>query len=316
MEKEMKDFQGNIVRLVLVFSACLVILFAGSLMVRFAHIRVDEVGMIPAQPVSKVVEFVAALEGALPLILYFSLLFGINYSARREISIPRSMICLGVLSALYIVLISLGIVRFWNVPASPSAHGITLGEPGLVLSGADSVRVLLDDPADMHGAQVVSLPGSPLLYQEIPMESQHTGLPPAPFRTDQVNFLSSIIQDFSLSAEQLTSRLKAGFASFLIYAFSLIFLLVSLRFVMEMSSWPLANLCLGALIFRGVLALERFINSPPTQDFLGAFLGDRFEKSLVSPLVFYMLGLLIMLGTALVYRTRGGKSMEVTHEGY
>ncbi|MDR3145412.1 MAG: hypothetical protein LBU21_03975, partial [Treponema sp.] len=88
------------------------------------------------------------------------------------------------------------------------------------------------------------------------------------------------------------------------YAAALLFLLVSLRGILELSAWPLANLLLGALVFRAVLALETFLDSGEILSFIAPFLGPWISPAFLSPLVFSGLGLLIMLYSALASLAR------------
>jgi hypothetical protein len=148
---------------------------------------------------------------------------------------------------------------------------------------------------------VVSLPGRPLVYQESPIGSDNRAisLPPAPFRDQPVNFITNLRIDLGLVAEQFDSRLKDGLIPFAAYAAALLFLLVSLRVILNLSVWPLANLFLGALVFRAVLALETFLDSPETLSFIALFLGKWIAPVFTGPLVLSALGLLIMLYSAL-----------------
>jgi hypothetical protein len=197
--------------------------------------------------------------------------------------------------------LSLGLERAGFVP--PAGNAIKpLGGPGLILARGDTVIVLLGGPVEPRGPRVVSFPGQPLIYQEDPQGSGGTvpALPPVPFRTGVPWFLESLSIDFSLSGGQLEARFKEGLVPFLIYALSLIFLLASFRFIMNLSVWPLANLFTGALIFRGILALETFINSTETGELLAPFLGNRIAPKNMGPLLFCSFGVLICLYTALV----------------
>jgi hypothetical protein len=118
--------------------------------------------------------------------------------------------------------------------------------------------------------------------------------------------MNGILADSTLAAEQFETRLDEGLIPFAIYAGALIFLLVSLRFVMDLSSWPLANLFSGALIFRGILAFQTFLDSRLIQDFLLTFVGGRIEGSFLSPVIFTGLAVLILIYTFLVNLARGG----------
>jgi hypothetical protein len=172
--------------------------------------------------------------------------------------------------------------------------------------------VLLEDPSNIEGPRVVSLADRPLAYQEVPRGPDNTilALPPIPFRNETTPLLNSLVVDFALSARQFEERRNAGFIPFLIYSFSLIFLLVSLRFVLETSRWPLANLFWGALVFRGILSLETFLNGREVQAFLESFLENRLEPSLITPAIFGALGLIILFYTALTYPARKRRGNE------
>jgi hypothetical protein len=135
-------------------------------------------------------------------------------------------------------------------------------------------------------------------------------LPPIPFRRETASFSAGILADISLSARQFDRRLQDGLIPFAVYTASLVFLLVSLRFILDFSRWPLANLFLGALGFRGILALEAFVNTGEVQGFIASLAGDDVPRPLISPGIFCGLGLLIMLYTVLVYFARGRRAKD------
>jgi hypothetical protein len=172
-----------------------------------------------------------------------------------------------------------------------------------MLSRRDNVMVLVRGPAEERGPRIVSIPGRPVFYQEEPVGPNNTtlALPPIPFRNDVPWLLESAAADFSLSGERLERRLEEGLVPFLIHAVPLFLLLGSLFFILRFSSWPLANLFLGALAFRGILAAETFVNSAEVQDALGAFLENRFPLSLTVPLLFTVSAFLVNLYTFLVF---------------
>jgi hypothetical protein len=125
-----------------------------------------------------------------------------------------------------------------------------------------------------------------------------------PFRTDETWFISSIAVDFDLVSREFKSRLGQGLLWFCVYAGALIFFLSSLRFLLELSQWPLANLFLGALVFRGILAMQTFLDTPEIEGFLKSFLGERLLGPVLTPLVFCVLGTLIVVYTLLVNLAR------------
>jgi hypothetical protein len=304
----------NLARLILFFSLSFAIVLLFSTGLRFFHIRIDGVRLLPVRPRMMLTDFTAAARWALPLGIYASLLSGLSYAARlnagllggrrRPLAAPLAMLCLFVLALTFGGGVSAGLERLEDmVPVQDSAR--PLGEPGLLLTQGDTSIVLLREPGDDRGPRVAAIPGRPLLYQEQPLGPNNTilSLPPVPFRDNSPWFLRSIAVDFSLTARQFETRLKEGPLSFFIYAGALVFLLVSLGFILKFSNWPLANLCLGCLCFRGVLAAETFLNSPEMGELFSSFLGNRFPlpPAYTTPLIFCFFGLLVNLYTFLVY---------------
>jgi hypothetical protein len=303
----------NMARLVLFFSLSFIILFALAGVLSYLKLALEAAGTIPAGPPVEFGQFVAALSGILPLILYGSILIGLSYTARRGIPLPAAIIALFILAGGAALGSSLGLIHLKS-PDSPAAplflsrgERKTLGAPGLILSQGDTVLVVLGAPEQPASPRVVLLPGRPLLYQELPSGPNNTvtALPKAPFRTEESYLMNGLLTDSALAAEQFETRINEGLLPFAMYAGALILLLVSLRFVMDLSSWPLANLFSGAVVFRGILAFQTFIDSRIVQDFLFAFVNGRISGSLLSPVIFTGLALLILLYTILVNLARG-----------
>jgi hypothetical protein len=304
----------NIVRLVLFFSLCFAAVFLSAVLIRYLHIRIDAVRFLSSGPEDTLTELRSAVQWALPVTVYFGLLFSLSYSVRRSIPFILSMIILVTLMGALSTGISLGTGGLARV-SFPQKSPKVLGYPGLILTQGDNRIILLRGPAELGGSRVVSLPGQPLIYQEIPTGPNNTilSLPPVPFKASMDEVLQSLIIDFSLTGREFARRLSNGLDSFLIYAISLIFLLVSLRFILNLSRWPLANLFLGALAFRGILSLETFLNSEQAHDFLASFLGDRVSPSYITPLAFCILAVLICLYTGLNWLTL---NIQKANDGY
>jgi hypothetical protein len=302
----------NIARLMLFFTICFVALFLLAAVFRYLQIRIDEIRIIPAQSGAGLGDFIAASRRGLSFSLYCSILLALNYAARRRMAKFMTIIWLFILACGAVTGVSLGIIRLGAMTALPNSSPVPLGAPGLMLSQGDTTIVLLDDPQAARGSRVVSMPGRPLLYQEVPTGPDNTvaGLPLIPFKNEPDYFLNSILLDFSLSSWQFDLRFGQGLIPFGIYAGSLILLLVSLGFIMEMSRWPLANLFFGALVFRGVLALENLINEDTILNLTGSFLGARITPDLVSPLIFTTLALLVILYTILAHLARSRREQD------
>jgi hypothetical protein len=272
------------------------------------------VRFLSLKPEDTLPELFSAVQWALPVTVYFSLLLGLSYSVRRRTSFILSTIILAALTGAFSAGISMGADGLANVSFPPKNPKI-LGSPGLILTQGDNRIILLEDPAEVRGARMVSLPGQPLIYQETPAGPDDTtlSLPPVPFRTTLDWSLQSLTIDFSLTGREFARRFSDGLESFLIYGLSLILLLVSLRFILNLSNWPLANLFLGALAFRGILSLETFLNSAHIQGILVSFLGERVPSLYITPLAFCTLAILICLYTGLNWLTM---HMQKANDGY
>jgi hypothetical protein len=76
-------------------------------------------------------------------------------------------------------------------------------------------------------------------------------------------------------------------------------------FILKLSAWPLVDLFLGCLAFRGVLSLTLFFQTPPMQETFDSFLQNRLPLSLAVPLIYCGVGILVCLYTLLVYLIKG-----------
>jgi hypothetical protein len=295
----------NLAKLVLFFSLCFAILFLAALMLRLLSSWLDLARFIPLGPRPGEDATEAAWK-ALPAALYLSVLLTLSYTARRNMPIPLAIICILVLGFAFSAGISLGINRSGAMRLALLPVSSIQGGPGLILSRSDNSVILLRGSGDARGPRVVSIPGRPLIYQELPLGPNNTilELPPLSLGEEEPWFVRSMGLDFSLSAAELKSRLSSSFLSFAAYAFSLTLLLASLRFLLELSQWPLANLFLGALVFRGILALESFLNAREINALIGSFLTERVPPMLITPAVFTALGFLVIFYTLLTRITR------------
>jgi hypothetical protein len=216
--------------------------------------------------------------------------------------VPLGVVCLLILSLGFSFGISVAL-RQWTLVPPATITGKSVGGPGLILSNSlsrnETAVVLLNGPDDPGGARVVAIPGRPLAYQE--HAPQALTLPPIPFGDETPWFLKSLAIDIRLSATQMQMRISNGLFRFLVYDGALIFLLGSLSFILRISVWPLANLFLGCLTLRGLLAAETFFNSPEMQDLFGSFLENRMPVELAVPSIFIICGSLIYLYSILVY---------------
>ena len=302
----------NLARLILFFTLGFVILFAAAFFLLLLSSWVDAARFIPiaAKPGEDAAEMAWKV---LPIALYLSVLLTLSYSVRRKMPVPLTIIGIVVLGTAAVIGSSLGITRAAILqPAIAPAPAIS-GGPGLIFSQRDTAMVLLKESSETRGPRVVSIPGQPLIYQEAPLGPNNTilNLPALPFAADTPWFIRSLGIDFSLCSGELNNRYTRNMLSFAAYVFALVLLLGSLRFVLELSQWHLANLIIGALVFRGILALEIFLNSGEINALINTFLSGRVPLFLVTPLVFAALAVLIILYTLLTRLTKSfGRSAD------
>ena len=285
----------------LFFSLCFAVLFVAAILLRLLSSWIELARFIPVEPLPGEDAAEAAWK-AFPAALYLSMLLALSYTARRKMPIPLAIIGLMVLGCVFSTVVSVGISRVGALKPALQPVSPLEGVPGLILSQSENDIILLKGSRDVRGPRLVSIPGRPLIYQDVPRGPNNTiiKLPPLSFGEEGPWFIRSLAIDFSLSAGEMKSRLGDGFFSFAVYAFSLILLLASLRIVLELSQWPLANLFLGALVFRGILALEIFLNAREINALIASFLKERLPSVLITPAVFGVLAVLILLYTMLV----------------
>jgi hypothetical protein len=246
---------------------------------------------------------------ALPVSFYFSLLFGISYSSRRRIPYVVSLAVLLALSLGLATAASIGLSRLEKMNSPNLAVPPVPVQPGLVLTitpGDTPTRVVLLG-AGPESARVLSLPGQALFFEPA-STSYRARQVRLPFREERNGSLSGISADFDGSARVFKAWFDAGLVPFAVYAGSLSLFLISIGCLVNISFWPLANLFFGALAFRGALALEHFLNTAETHQLLSSFAGNIIPESLINPVIFTVLGSLILLYSGLVYLARGRRS--------
>jgi hypothetical protein len=288
----------NIAKLTLFFSLSFIILLTAGILLRLLSTWVDLARIVPVVLIQGE-DAAQAARNAFPAAIYLSVLLTLSYTARRKMSIPVATICIWVLGAAFIAGSSMGTSRIGALKPTVRSLSSLQGKPGLILTRRDNTMILLRESTVLRGPRVVSIPGQPLIYQQVPLGPNNTtiSLPALPFTEDIPWFIQSLGIDFSLCAKELESRLNKDFTSFAAYALSLILLLGSLRFVMELSQWPLANLFLGALVFRLILAFEVFLNSRQINNMIVLFLKNRLLPAMVTPLVFCAISVLVIFYT-------------------
>ena len=294
----------NLARLVLFFSVSFFLLFLCAALFRLLAYWIEAARTMSLRSEYSA-DFLSALAWAVPVTLYTSVLVCQSYAARHKMPVSLSIISIIVLSGAFTLGASLAIRQLEGVNFAIEISPALKERTGLMLSRPDTVMVLLKGDS-LEGSRVVSFPDQPLLYQR---EGRGPGsamlTPVLPLGDEAPWFIHSVFIDFGLSARQFNDKLEEGLYPFCIYAGALILLLGSLRFLLGLSVWPLANLFLGAMAFRGILALETFLNTRETQFLIASFAGDRLSQGLITPAVFACLGVFIIIYTFLARLVRG-----------
>lgn len=271
--------------------------------IRYLSLHVEWMRNLPPKPETYLTILITAAHWALSLAMYSSILLALSYAARRKYFAPMTVICVIVLSLLFNFGISFALYNWELVPPAQSA-GRQMGGDGLILSNSmnknETTVILLKGTAEPLGPRVTAIPDRPMFFQESTANANLI-LPPIPFGDDTPWFLKSLVIDIRLSQEQLHNRFHEGVHSYFIYAGALIFLLSSLGFAIKFSVWPMANLFLGILAFRGILAVETFSNTPEMQEILSSFFQNIIPVSLAIPLIFFCFGVLVNIYAVLVY---------------
>jgi len=292
----------NLAKLALNFSLCFVIVLIAACGLRFLSLRVDWARTFPQTDAAVLSTLISSAHWALSFTLYISILLGIGYAARNKYYQLMSIPVIIALSLIFTFGISLALKNWVDVPPEKTA-GKTLGENGIILSNSinrnETAIVLLKK--DPNGPRVVAVPGRPLQFQEAGSASSSYGLPSVPFGNDTPWLLKNMSIDIRLNAEMIAARFNDGLLPFFIYSGALIFLLVSMGFTMRLSAWPLANLFVGALAFRGIIALETFLNTIEMQEFISSYLKNFIDVKWAVPIIFIGFGVLINLYSFLVY---------------
>jgi len=298
----------NFAKSAIFFSFLFIVFFFIAIVLKFLASWIDLARVIPVEPRAGE-EAAEAAWKAIPPALYFSILLTLSYTVRKHIPIFSAIIGIVLLAFAFSIATSIGISRAGILKTVFKSASPIKANPGLIVSQGENSVILLRESSDISGPRLVSIPGKPLIYQEVPAGPNNSIIPiPAiSFEDDIPWFIKSISIDFSLSAREMKSRFQENnVLYFAFYAFSLILLLSSMRFMLDSSQWPLANVFLGALIFRLILALETLLNTRDINLLLGSFIGNRIPSSFITPLAFCALGTLVLLYTLLTGIARSG----------
>ena len=292
-------------KLILLFSLTFIILFVLVTGLRFLSLRVDLAKNLPPKPETTLTLMITAAYWSLSFSLFASIILALNYAFRKKCIAIFSIICIVVLSFAFCFGISFALDKWKQVPPSQSS-GVPLGGDGLILSNTlnknETAVVLLKGMAQPYGPRVTAIPGQPLSYQQA--ASANLSLPSVPFTDNTPWFLKSLAIDIRLNAEMFQQKFSQGILSYIIYTGSLIFLLCAVPYAIKFSVWPLANLFLCALAFRGILMLNTFLNSPEMLEITSSIFNNMIPVSFAAPVFFVVFGILLLIFSFLTFAAK------------
>ena len=292
----------KLVKLALFFSLSFIIVFIGAAGFRYLSLRIDWVQQIPQKPETFLSIFLPAAHWALSLSIYASICLSLSYAARRKIFSPFAFLCIVIFSLVFSTGFSSALFHFNSMPSEP-AEKIVLGEKGLLLyypGSSETAVVLLDGLENPFGPRVTINENKPLVFQSTAVAE----IPPVRFGGDVPWSIDRLYRDINLNSIQLKNRFEEGLYPYLIYLAALIFLLSSFGFLLKISVWPLAGLFLGILTFRGILAIETFLNSNEVMEFYELIFKTIIPVTLIVPIIFAGFALLLNIYSVLVYASK------------
>lgn len=297
----------KLARLILFTFAAFFLLFAFCGIASFLRLWTAAAASVPVRTMIPLDEVIRTILWTLSLSLYGAVLLAMNYAQRNSIFAPIAFACVLAISGgmCFIAVKGLENARITSVAPFFVSTG-TLGKAGLMLPNHGTVTILIDKPSLETGSRVVAAPEKQLVYEDVPLDENGAliPLPPVRFHQENTSFYMSLKMDFDTSAAYLNRRFNEGLIPFISWLVPLLVLLASLSYLFHVGAWPLANLFLCAVIYRGVLLFETFI----TNDSISAVLED-FSRGLVpnvfiTPAVLALLSILVLIYDILMYFAR------------
>jgi hypothetical protein len=293
----------NIAKVCYFFSVCFVVVLLVWTTAHFFQISETNAEKITL-PVFSFWGFLEAARTGIPFALYLSVLLSLSYTARKKIRVIPSMVTIFLLAIGWTFLSAWAVA---HIPPHPRISGkpVSLVRDGLIVTtdrGQKAVFLSTGLPSSS-----LAFTGA-LRFDDAP-ETPNSAKPLS-FKVSRVPLTKSIANDFLRLQENLIELQEMGFAYFAVYAVGLVILLVSTRFIMDLSVWALVNLFLGFIAFYGISAFELFMDSNWRYADLLSFVIDRTPTPLTDSLVLCVAGLFVMGVSGAVYLARKRRRKE------
>jgi len=252
----------GVARLILFTSIFFTFILLTASAVTILQLWIRAAQIIPPAPFALLPELLAAVRQVIPFAMYITILFSLSYSSRRNIPALVSTLLLTLLVGGFVTGLGEGLdhlERSLGLTESTSAQTqLRTGQMRPYLEGS-AILVGMDAGPDLDW--VISQPGRPLSVRRMDA-SMAADLSDTTLQRSVPSGVQALTAELSTYAEQFRSRRESGRLPYIAYVFSLAFFLASFRFVLQITKWPLADLFLGTILFRWLVALDLFAGSP------------------------------------------------------
>jgi hypothetical protein len=284
----------NIAKVCYFFSVCFVVVLLVWTTAHFFQISETNAEVVTL-PVFSLWGFLEGARTGIPFALYLSVLISLSYTARKKIKIIPSMVTTFLLAVGWTFLSAWAVA---HIPPHSNIAGkpVSLVRDGLIVTTHSGQKAVFF-PIGLPSSSLVF--AGALRFDDAPQTPNSAN--PLSFKADRVPLTQSIANDFLRLARNLAGLQEMGFAYFAVYTAGLVVLLVSTRFIMDLSVWALVNLFLGFIAFYGISAFELFIDSNWRYANLVSFVIDRTPTPLIDSLVLCITGLFVMGVSGAVY---------------
>lgn len=305
----------SVARLILFFSITFILLLLVSGTLLFFSQWIQNSFRVPVQGFAAGNELFWALKKALSFTLHGTLLLSLSYSVRKSVGALPTLLILTLGGTLLTAGITEGLRTLSASPASAALLSMaytprTLGESGLIRAytteSGSTIQAVLSGAGEA-GGNLIAMEGTNTL-RRIDFPAPGTVVWKNPFDRGSIGVSRTLEGELFLSSDRFFHRADQGWLSILMVAGTLSLFLASFQFILRLTAWPLANLFLGALLFRFLVLLEQGIYSEEATQFMGALSRFLLPESLMAPVALLALAVLLNTYTLLLYLSQDRRS--------
>lgn len=293
----------NVLRLVLFYLIAFLFFLLLGTGVSTMRVWMDGAFGIPPHSISVYSTVLYFLGATLPAAAFGASLLVIPNGMRRGPLLTGTVVLFLSTAVLTGVTYGTSVLRRTTVPAPRDLNAQVLGAPGLIVDYSEASLIYLDDPGNGLGKAVVAKAGAPLRVTsareaQASVQRMRETSPFGPSLETPATF-SSLERVFSGAAHRLSLAGQEGLMALLAYSLALALLMASFSPFAGVTKWPLADLVLCAIFYRGLLEFEGIVASGPVVRFASA-LGLGVPQDYLVPGMLGAVGLLILVAGSLV----------------